>query len=123
MFLPITKFAFNNAKNVNISYIFFELNCSYYPYVFSEKNNNPHFWPKIVEYLANKVRNLIAICWKKLFLTQKFQKQADNKDVKSLSYIPAENVWLNSKSIKIKKNWILKLKFFKLFQVLHLINN
>ena len=32
-----------------------------------------------------------------------------------------DKVWLNSKYIKTKQNWKLEIKFFELFQVLHLV--
>ena len=33
----MAKFAYNNAKNINIDYMFFELSCKYYFYIFYKK--------------------------------------------------------------------------------------
>ena len=52
---------------------------------------------------------------------QKLQKQAHNKGVKPQSYTPGNKVWLSSKHLKTKRNCKLKVKFFGLFQILHLI--
>ena len=49
------------------------------------------------------------------------QKKAHDKGIKSRSYALSEIIWLNSKYIKIKRNKKLKNKFFKLFQVFHIV--
>ena len=51
------------------------------------------------------------------------QKQAFNKAVKPKSYAFGHKVWLNNKYIKTKQNRKLEAKFFRSFQVLHLIEN
>ena len=61
----------------------------------------------------------MTLCWKNFYHTQKFQKQAYNKDVKPKSYISGEKLWLNSKYIKTKQNQKLEVKFFVLFWVFH----
>ena len=61
----------------------------------------------------------MIVCRENLHHTQKLQKQAHDKGVKSQSYSPSEKVWLNSKYIKTKHNWKLEAKFFGLFQVLY----
>lgn len=38
--------------------------------------------------------------------------------MKPKSYAPDDEVWLNSKYIKIKQNWKLKTKFLRLLRVL-----
>ena len=58
---------------------------------------------------------------KNLFYTQKLQKRAYNKGVKTRSYNSSNKVWLNSKYIKTKQNRKLEAKFFGLFQVLYLV--
>ena len=49
--LPMAEFAYNNAKNANISYTLFELNCRYYPRVFYKKEEifDPHLKLKTEE--------------------------------------------------------------------------
>ena len=65
---------------------------------------------------------MIAAGQQKIYYVQELQKQAHNKGVKPQSYAPGENVWLNSKYLKIKQNCKLETKFFNLFWVLHPIN-
>ena len=63
----------------------------------------------------------MIIYQKNLHNAQEFQKRAYDKDVKSRSYAPSEKLWLNNKYIKTKHNWKLEARFFKLFQVLYLV--
>ena len=58
---------------------------------------------------------------KNLYYAQELQKRADNKSVKPRSYTPKDKIWLNNKYIKTKQNRKLKAKFFRPFQVLHLV--
>ena len=44
------------------------------------------------------------ICQQNLLHAQKLQKKANNKSVKLQNYAPEEEVWLNNKYIKIKRN-------------------
>ena len=53
--LSIAKFAYNNAKNASIGYTPFELNCSYYPRVFFEKNTDPCSWLKTADKLSTEL--------------------------------------------------------------------
>ncbi len=64
---------------------------------------------------------LMEVCCQNLLHVQELQKKAHDKGVKSRSYAPGENVWLNSKYIKTKKNKKLESKFFGSFRVLHAI--
>ena len=50
---------------------------------------------------------------------QELQKQTYDKGTKPRNYLLGENIWLNSKYIKTKRNWKLEVKFFGPFQVLH----
>ena len=63
----------------------------------------------------------MAVYGKNLYYTQDLQKQAHNKDIKPRSYALDVKVWLNSKYIKTKRNQKLEAKFFRPFQVLHLL--
>ena len=63
----------------------------------------------------------MTVCQKNLHQAQELQKQAHIKGFKPKSYVPDDKVWLNSKSMKIKHNRKLKAKFFRPFQVLHLV--
>lgn len=120
-FLPITKFAYNNAKNTSTGYISFKLNCSYHPRICYKKNINPRSKSKSGEELSIELRNLMTIYRENLHHTHEFQKQAHDKTVKPRSYAPGHKVWLNKKYIKTKQNHKLEAKFFSLFQVLHLV--
>ena len=51
-FLLIAKFAYNIAKNANISHISFKINCRYYFYIFYRKDFNFYLKLKIIEELS-----------------------------------------------------------------------
>ena len=61
----------------------------------------------------------MTVCWENLQHAKEFQKQAQNKGVKSKSYAPGNKVWLNIKYIKTKQNRKLEVKFFEPFWVLN----
>ena len=67
--LLIAEFAYNNAKNANISYIPFKLNCGYHLRVSFEKDVDPRSKSrsanKLVEELR-ELRELIEICYQNL---------------------------------------------------------
>ena len=100
----MAKFAYNNAKNVNSGHTLFELNCGYHPWMSYKKDVNPSSKSK-----------------KNLHHTQELHKRAYNKSVKPKNYAPSDKIWLNSKYIKTKQKQKLKAKFFRPFQVLHLV--
>ena len=54
---------------------------------------------------------------------QKLQKRAHNKGSKPKSYALSKKIWLNSKYIKTKYNWILEAKFFEFVQVLYSVDS
>ena len=64
--LPMVKFANNNAKNFNIGYTPFELNCGYHPCVFFEEDNNPCFQSKSADELSAKPQDLMTVCQENL---------------------------------------------------------
>ena len=70
--LPIAKFAYNNAKNFSTGHMPFELNCSYYPCVFFEKDTNPCSQSKLADELSAELQDLMTICRKNLYHSQKF---------------------------------------------------
>ena len=63
----------------------------------------------------------MTVFWNNLHHAQKLQKQANIKGIKTKSYVIGKNVWLNSKYIKTKQNRKIQTKFFRSFQVLHLV--
>lgn len=65
--------------------------------------------------LVSKLREFMAVYWGNLQQAQNIQKQAHDKDTKSRSHAPSNNIWLNSKYIKIKQNCKLEAKFFRSF--------
>ena len=121
--LPMAEFAYNNSKNASTDQIPFELNCGYYPWMFYKEKVDPYFQSKSADKLSKEVRKLMIMCCKNLYHTQKLQKRAYDKRVKSWSYAPGKKVWLNSKFIKTKRNGKLEAKFFGLFWVLHLLGS
>ena len=118
----MTKFAYNNAKNVSISHMPFKLNYGYYPCVFFKKSTNLCFRLKTANKLLTKLQKLMTICWKNLYQAQELRKQAHIKDIKFKSYAFGNKVWLNSKYIKTKQNQKFEAKFFRPFKVLHLVD-
>ena len=99
----------------------FKLNCGYYPHVFLDKNTNSCSESKTANELSVELQELMTVCQKNLYHTQRLQKQAYNKGVKPNSYAPGDKVWLNSNYIKTKQNRKLEAKFFRSSQVLHLV--
>lgn len=98
----MVKFAYNKAKNINTGCISFKLNYSYYSCVFYEKNIDLCLNSKISNELLTKLGKLMTVCQKNLYYTQKLQKQAYNKTIKSRNNTSSNKIWLYSKYIKIK---------------------
>ena len=117
----MAKFAYNNAKNANTGYTPFKLNRRYHPWISYKKDINPYSKSKSADKLSAELRELIIVCQKNLHHTQEFQKRVYNKGVKARSYVPGNKIWLNNKYIKTKQNRKLEAKFFRHFQVLHLV--
>ena len=115
----MAEFTYNNAKNANISYTPFELNCGYYPQMSYKEEVDSHSKFKLADKLSVELRELIIVCQENLYDAQKLQKQANNKSAKPRSYVPNDKVWLNSKYIKIKHNRKLETKSFGPFRGLH----
>ena len=115
----MAEFAYNNFKSVSTSYMPFELNCGYYPWMLYEEKVDPHSQSKSADKLFEEFRELIVVYCKNLHHAQELEKQAHDKGVKPWSYASSEKVWLNSKFIKTKQNRNLEAKLFGPFQVLH----
>ena len=98
----MTKFAYNNIKNANTGYIFFEFNCKYHFCISYEKNFDLYSKLKSVKKLSSKLSKLIIISQQNFYHTKKIQKQAYNKGVKLQNYASGNKVWLNSRHLKIK---------------------
>lgn len=64
----------------------------------------------------------MSICQQNLLHALQLQKQAQNKGMKPRSHAPDGKVWLKVKYIKIKQNWKVETKFFRLFQVIYLMS-
>ena len=93
----------------------YELNCNYYPCVFSEKDINHYTWSKIAKKVLAELQKLMTVCYENFYHAQKLQKQANNKGVKPRSYVFDNEVWLNNKYIKTKQSWKPEAKFFEPF--------
>ena len=117
--LPMTEFAYNNAKNSSTGHTLFELNYGFYPQVFFEENVKSRSKFCSVNKWAKELKELIDIYQQNLLHDHKLQKRANNKGVKPRSYVPGEKVWLNNKYIKTKRNRKLEAKFFGPFWILH----
>ena len=66
----MAEFAYNNAKNVSISYTPFKLNWGFYLQVLFKENVDSYFKSHLANKLANKLRELIKICCQNLFYIQ-----------------------------------------------------
>ena len=111
----MAKFAYNNIKNISISHMVFKPNCGYYSRVLYKVDIDFQSKSKAPDKLWAKLRKLMIICWENLHHAQELQTQAHNKGVKPWSYAFGDNILLNSKYIKTKRNWKIKAKFFELF--------
>ena len=90
--LPIAKFAYNNTKNTSNGYMLFKFNYGYHSRVSYEKDLNSCSKSKSMEELFFELQKLITVCQQNFYHTQKFQKQAQNKDIKPQSYTPGNKV-------------------------------
>lgn len=63
----MTKFAYNNIKNINTGHILFEFNYRFYSQVLFKKNIDSYSRSYFTNKLANKLRNLIEIYYQNLF--------------------------------------------------------
>ena len=117
----IAKFTYNNAKNISNGHTPFELNCGYYLCVLFDKDTNLRYQSKSTDEISAKLEDLMTVCQKNLYHTQKLQKQACNKNVQPKSYILSDKIWLNSKYTQIKQNRKLEAKFFGLLLVPYLV--
>ena len=57
----MVEFVYNNAKNINIGYIFFERNYEYHLYVSYEKNLNLYSKLKSAKKLFSKLQKLMTV--------------------------------------------------------------
>ena len=114
--LPLAEFAYNNAKNASTGHTSFELNYDYHPRVFFKQDIDPCKRSRSANELAEELRELMEVCCSTLLHTQELQKRANDKRIKSSSYVPGEKVWLNSKYNKMKRNKKLKNKIKDTFE-------
>ncbi len=119
--LPMVKFVYNNAKNATISHTSFKINYGYHLRVSFKEDVDPRSRSRSANELAEELRELMEVCCQNLLHAQELQKRAHDKGVKSRSYALDEEVWLNSKYIKTKKNKKLEGKFFGPIRVLHIV--
>lgn len=55
--------------------------------------------------------------------TQKLKKKSYNKHVKPKTFAPGNNIWLNNRYVKTKRNHKLEAELFEFFSVLHSVKN
>ena len=88
----MAEFAYNNAKNASTSYMPFELNYGYYPWMSYEEEVDPRSNLKSADELSAELRELMIVCRENLHHPQELQKQAHNKGVNLRSYAPDDKV-------------------------------
>ena len=59
--LLVAKFAYNNTKNASTGYIFFKLNCGYYPHVSFKNNSKPCSQSKTADKLLTELQELMTV--------------------------------------------------------------
>ncbi len=67
----MAEFTYNNAKITSTGYTPFELNCGFHLQASYKEDVNPHSQSKSVDELANKLRELMAVCRENLQHAQK----------------------------------------------------
>ena len=72
--LAMAKFVYNNAKKVSIGHTSFELNCGYHPRVLFKEDINSFSQWKTTKKLSSKLQELMTVCLKNFYHTQKLQK-------------------------------------------------
>ena len=100
----MAEFVYNNIKNTSFSYTSFKFNCGYYSRILYKEDIDSCSKSKLADELSAKLNELMIVCLKNFYHTQKFQIQAYNKIVKPRSYASSNKFWLNNKYIKIKQN-------------------
>ena len=70
----MAKFAYNNTKNTNTSYISFKLNYDNFFRVLLKENINFYSKSYFINKLTKKLREIIEICCQNLLYIQKLQK-------------------------------------------------
>ncbi len=87
--LLMAEFTYNNAKNTSTGHTPFKLNCGYNPRVSFKEDVDPHSRSRSANKLAEKLRELMEVCCQNILHTQKLQKRAHDKGLKSRSYARA----------------------------------
>ena len=59
--LPMVEFVYNNAKNANMGYKPFKLNCGYHLHVSYKEDVQPRSRSKAADEFTKKLRNLMAV--------------------------------------------------------------
>ena len=68
--LPMTEFAYNNAKNASTGHTRFELNYGYHPRMSYKNDIDPRSKSKLINKLSTKLRELMIICQENLHHAQ-----------------------------------------------------
>lgn len=84
--MSMTKFIYNNTKNISLDYTFLKLNYEYHLYVFSEEDIDLCLKSHSAKKLAKELKSQMSICQQNLIYTQKLQKLANNKKVMKHNY-------------------------------------
>ena len=63
----MAEFSYNNSKNASNSYMPFELNYRYYPWIYYKENLNPCSQFKTAEKLSFELQSLMVVCQQNLY--------------------------------------------------------
>ena len=80
--LPMTEFAYNNAKNASTSRTLFKLNCNYHLQMLNEEEVDSRSKSKSRDKLLAELRELIIVCQEIFYHAQELQKRVYKKGVK-----------------------------------------
>ena len=72
--LPMTEFAYNNAKNASNGYTPFELNYGYHPRMSYKEDIDSRSQSKSADELSVELRELMIVCRENLHHAQELQK-------------------------------------------------
>ncbi len=88
----MVEFAYNITKNTSNGHTLFKFNCGYHPRLSFKENIDPRSRSRSANELAEKLRELMEVCYQNLLHIQELQKRVHDKKIKSHSYVLGEKV-------------------------------
>ena len=119
--LPMAEFTCNNTKNAITSYMLFELNCGYHPWVLYKEDFDPLLQLKITKELSSKLRELMILACKTFTMHKSFKNGATIRESSPKAMYRVRRFgWVaNTSKPSGIASW--KPSFWVFFWVLHLV--